>query len=236
MTGYGEIRGTVSIAGNTISVTGEGDVIKYRREWRGGEYTRLLVRPRRLELVPMYPVLLPKKITNYVMVRLLEPIHIPSRGEAMIYIKIPVELAVMTYDRYRRYDLVDVFPVMKIKYVLYGSPDRGLIARYWESVPMTDPPDTSIGEARVLVNIRSRYDGWVEIGRILLDSQILKLYYVPGTWRASTQAITMVVNSPATATIYYGRKVEMEARPVHDPPGLRPPRILARTEMLYGLR
>ncbi len=235
MKGYGVFEGTVEILDFKIFAKREDEFVKYTRIWPGGSVTKMIFRPTRLELAPIYPVLLPRLITTYIHVKLIEPILVPARGEALIYIKIPVDLAVYAYGPYRRFSIIDIFSIKKIKYTLYGIPDRGLIARYCESLPYTFIPDMMCGEAVSLIQIRNRYNDWVEVGRILLDAQILKLYYLPGTCKAYTQAIVMVTNSPVTATIYYGRKIEPQARPIHDPPGLRPPRLLAKTEMLWGL-
>lgn len=237
MSGFGVIEDKVSINNHVIVVEKEGEIAHYYRYVNGEvRVSKTIVKPVRFELVPFYPVMLPIRFTNYILVELSRNILVPSKGEVTIYVKIPVNLAVYAYGRHRRFKIIDVFSINKIKYTLYGIPDRGIVARYWRSPPNVDLPEPMMGEAIALVNIRNRYDGWVEIGKILLDSQILRLYYIPRSWTAYTQVVIMAVNSPITATIYYGRRIEANAKPIHDPPAFKPPRILAKTEMLWGLK
>ncbi len=237
MSGYGILEEEARVRDYILKVKYEGEIAHYSR-YKGSELivSKTIVKPTRFEIVPFYPIMLPTRFTNYILIVFTRKIAVSTRGEALIFIKVPVDIAVYAYGAHRKFLIIDVFSINKIKYALYGVPDRGVIARYWVSEPLTEIPESSLGEAVSLVHIRNRYDGWVEIGKILLDVQILKLYYVPHTWNAYTQVITMAVNSPSTATIYYGRRIEAGARPIRDPPDLRPPRILAKTEMLWGLK
>ncbi len=212
-------------------------VIEYTRKYRGeAVVSRILYHATRLELLPMYPVMLPKKFTTYILVKLEKPVAVPPRREVDIYIKIPVDTAVYAYGPLHRFLVIDVFTHHRIKYYLYGPPDRGVVARYAYSKVYVKKPETEFGEALAYIHIRNRYISWVEVGQVLLDAQILKLYYKPETWNACTQYISLVANSPSTASIYYGRRISGEYRPIQDPPDLKPPRLLAKTEMLWGLK
>ncbi len=234
--GYGPLGEGGEIAGYRITISkGAGSERKYVREGNGVKVSKIIHEPLRIDLVPIYPVLLPHRITTYIMVYLDQYIHVPSRGELEVYIKIPVDLAVYAFGRLHRFTIVDVLNINPIKYCLYGPPDRGVIARYARSRIFLRRPSIKPGEAVAKITIRNKHDTWVEIGRILLDAQILKLYYEPGTWNSYTQEITMITNSTSTASIYYGRRINPELKPVIDPPGLRPPRLLSKTEMLWGL-
>ncbi len=234
--GYGLLKEGGEIDGYVLKITrGHTGEKKYIREGHGIVVSKIIHKASRLELVPMYPVLLPDRITTYIMVYLEEKLHVPTRDELDIYIKIPVDLAVYAVGIYHKFSLVDVFSITRIKYCLYGPPDRGIIARYAVSKIYFRKPVVKPGEAIVKIHIRNKYDSWVEIGKILLDAQILKLYYEPGTWNAYTQYISFVADSPMTASIYYGRRLSAELKPIIDPPGLRPPRLLGKTEMLWGL-
>ncbi|WP_052833562.1 DUF432 domain-containing protein [Staphylothermus hellenicus] len=237
MSGYGVVEDKVSINDYVIAVEKQGEIVHYYRYVNNKvKVSKTIVKPARFELVPFYPVMLPIRFTNYILVKLSKKILVPSKEEVTIYVKIPVNLAVYAYGRHRRFKIIDVFSINKIKYALYGIPDRGVVARYWRSNPNLDLPEPTMGEAIALVNIRNRYDGWVEIGKILLNAQILRLYYIPKSWTAYTQVVIMAVNSRTTATIYYGRRIEANAKPILDPPAFKPPRIPAKTEMLWGLK
>ncbi len=236
-TGYGVFEDSVVVGNYRIVLEKvEEGVVKYKR-YCGDDLvvSKTLFKPIRFELIPFYPVFLPERFTNYILVKFDEKVHVPTKGEALIYVEMPIDIAVYVYGPYRKFSIVDVFTTNEVKYALYGVPDRGIVARYVVSHPYTFIPEPELGKATVLINIRNRHDDWIEVGKILLDAQILRLFYVPGTWNAYTQAITMAVNSPVTATIYYGRRIEPKARRIHDPPDLRPPRIMAKTEMLWGI-
>ncbi len=238
MPGYGALSGAVSIGEHELVIEKRGrDVIEYRRKTRGKlEVSRLLYHATRLELLPMYPVLIPRKITTYVLVKLNNPLAVPPRREIDIYVKIPIDTAVYAYGSLHRFLVVDTFTIHRVKYYLYGPPDRGVVARYAESGVYMEKPQLSFGEAAAYIHVRNRHDSWVEIGLILLDAQTLKLYYEPGTGNAYTQYISFVANSAVTASVYYGRRISPGYKPILDPPDLKPPRLLAKTEMLWGLQ
>ncbi len=238
LNGYGVFKESIRIGEHKIKIQKrKTGVVEYKRSI-GEEIvaSKIVLSPTRFELLPFYPVFLPKKITTYILVYLAEEIDVPPRKELDLYIKIPVDTAIYAYYQPHRFTIIDIFTENRVKYCLYGPPDRGIIARYAESNLFFKKPECVRGEAIVPLHIRNRLDSWTIIGKILLDSQILKLYYENETWHAYTQHISMVVNSSVTASIYYGRRPRYELKPIHDPPDLRPPRLLAKTEMLWGLK
>ncbi len=190
----------------------------------------------RFELIPLYPVFVPENITRFIEIEFDNSIIVPSNDTVEIYVKIPVDIGIYVYDKYRKYELVDVFDVNKIDYSLYGSVVEGLLARYYRSRIYTDIVDSELGEAVSFIKIINRHENIVEVKRIVLDSQILKMYYKTGTWKAYTQKIYMNIIARDKAIITYGEPFIEDVVPINDPEGFKPPRIRTSNEMLWGLK
>lgn len=183
---------------------------------------------------PFYPVLLPRRITNFILVDFIEKIRLAPGSYAEIYVYIPVDIAVYVYrDRY--FDIIDVIEGTDPKYALYGSTSMGIVARYMASKTFTEEPEPVFGKAVSLLKIHNPLDEWIIFTQILLDSNNLALYYEERSWRAYTQEIHVTINSKTAASIKYGRPFREGLRRIDDPKDFKPPRISPGTEMLWGI-
>ncbi|RLF66937.1 MAG: hypothetical protein DRN30_01195 [Thermoplasmata archaeon] len=185
-------------------------------------------------IVPIYPVLVPKKITDYVLVELDRKIEIAPSAKTEFYIQIPVDIAVYAY-RDKDFTIIDIIPGYKPKYALYGSPNEGVIARYMRTSIYNSEPTPEIGKAVALVRVRNKTRGWVTLTKILVHSNNLRLYYEEGSWRACIQKLNVVVDSRSTASVTYEGITCTGVKPIDDPLGLKPPRIVYKTSMLWGI-
>ncbi len=238
--GYGVLDRGRFVVGDYVLVVEEfGEGLRYSRFFgKRLVFDSFIVGASRLVLVPIYPVLVPKKITRFVLVEYSGFVDVGPGHSVSFYIYVPVDFAVYSYGS-RGYDVVDVFKGVNPKYAVYGPTlglERGeaIIARYYKSEIYYEDPGPRPGLAVTRVHVVNNTDSWVRVSRILIDSNIAILYYEPGSWRACIQELEMNINTSSTATIRYGEPIYGMLRRIDDPKDLKPPRIGALTEMLWG--
>ncbi|OYT40496.1 MAG: hypothetical protein B6U89_01980 [Desulfurococcales archaeon ex4484_58] len=237
LSGYGELKEPVSIGPCRIFYEEiDREIIVYRRLCNGRvEAEEIVSKPLKFEIIPLYPVFTPYIITKYVSIHLTQPLIVPSNSSITIYLKLPVDIGVYVYDLNGRYELIDVYPPLKVKYGVYGTVENGVIARHYISPIYRDLIKPGFGEAVAKVNVLNRFERWVKVSRIVLDSQLLRLHYIKGSWEAYTQEILFEISSPTIAYISYGSSFIEKAIPINDPEGFKPPKLRGRSEMLWGL-
>ena len=235
--GYGFFEDKIVVGSYKIECSLHEDYIHYSRAKESSvERSKIIKNAEKLELLPIYPVFLPLAITKYVIVYFTEALNIPPSGNATIYIKIPVDISVYAYDANDNFTVIDVFAVSSVKYALYGPIEEGIIARYYKSEVFLDPVDPKLGEALARIKIVNKTDSWVEIGKVLLDSQLLRLHYKPRTWEAYTQEIAVNILACDKAIVNYLDKFVKNVVEIRDPEGFKPPRLRGSNEMIWGLR
>ncbi len=228
-----------------VTVSKNGTVEYVRRTNRkmnteiiSGERRARIVGLDKLILQPIYPVLIPKRLTTYILVKYNDVVMIAPGGRLEYYILMPVDIAILSV-RNQSYSLIDVFNVGKVKYTLYGSVESGVIARYAESKIYFGEEDAlddlNIGLALVKIRASNKSREWVTLTKILLEANPLKLYYEENTWRAYSRLINININSPRTATVTYSSSPKPGLMEVIDPPELKVPFMAQKTSMLWGL-
>ncbi len=237
--GYGMLaEGEYVIGEYKIAITSrDSNVFIYTRTAKSKMeiiLSKVVVGLEKMLVIPMYPVLVPKKITNYVLIDFEKPVQLAPFSQTHIIIQVPVDIAVYVYKK-NEFSILDVFPITRTKYTLYGHPNEGVIARYSISKVYFEEPEPQIGYSIAHLIIRNKTKEWVEVSKVLLDSHILRLYYIAGTWSSYVQDIIMTITSRSTAIITYGDIRVRNVVAIDDPPDLKPPRILPKTEMLWGI-
>jgi len=235
--GYGRIGvGRYKLLNYTIEITDfNGEGIKYARSENGSILAdSLVIGSHDVVIVPIYPVLVPKRITEYVLVELDRKVNIAPRAETGFYVQIPMDIAVYAYKD-RDFTILDLIPGYNPKYTLYGSPNEGIIARYIKTSIYNDEPKPEVGKAISLVRVHNKTREWVTLTKILLHSGNLRLYYEEGSWRACVQELNVTIDSKSTASVAYGEVTCKGMKALDDPPSLRPSRIVYKTNMLWGI-
>jgi len=238
LSGYGFIDvGEVNVGKYRISIVRSESSLTYTRYYEGKPCVSKKIQGKpRIELVPLYPVFTPNIITKYVEIEFEANIVIPGYRNIVSFIKMPVDIGVYVYDEKNNYYLIDVFETNTINYSLYGSIVEGVIARYYKSPVYNDLVKPSFGEAVSKIRIINKHEKIVEVGRIVLDAQIIKMYYKPGTWEAYTQEIYMNILSRDKAIITYGKPFVENIVEINDPEGFKPPKLRSSNEMIWGLK
>jgi hypothetical protein len=125
---------------------------------------------------PVEPVNLPKEVTRYLEIH-FSPVAIGPEGSQVVYLTFPIEIGVFLESK-GDYDVLDIFTLTRPKYSLYGPAEEGVITRYAESqvydrIPGTDP----MKEGVMALSITNASRSWVEVSRVVIDTDTLSLYY-----------------------------------------------------------
>ena len=173
---FGRYRGTFrSESGEILIEVEEGDgLLTYRRRCGEDKFERILVAGMAEVIInPVEPVNLPKGITNFLMIE-FPPVMIEPGATRTVYLKFPVEFGVFV-ESARDIEAVDIFSPTTQKYTLYGTPTRGLIARWYGSEVYTEFPEVDLHREGVMeFTITNTYREWVEVSRAVFESVDMK--------------------------------------------------------------
>ena len=142
---FGRYKGTFRRESGEILVEVEEDdgLLTYRRRCGGDKFERILIATMAEVIInPVEPVNLPKDITNFLMIE-FPPVMIEPGASRTVYLKFPVEFGVFV-ESARDIEVVDIFAPTTQKYTLYGTPSRGLIARWYGSEVYTEFPEVDL--------------------------------------------------------------------------------------------
>ena len=189
---FGRYKGTFRRESGEILVEVEedGGLLTYRRRCGEDKFERILV-TRMAEVIinPVEPVNLPKDITNFLMIE-FPPVMIEPGASRTVYLKFPVEFGVFV-ESARDIEVLDIFAPTTQKYTLYGTPSRGLIARWYGSEVYAEIPEVDLYREGVMeFTITNTYREWVEVSRAVFESVDMKIYY--GDFVASTATMRVV--------------------------------------------
>lgn len=160
-----------------IWIEEDGGFFSYHRSSDDGTIHKVIGgRPGRIVISPVEPVNLPKEVTKYLEIR-FTPMAIEPDSVQECYLKFPIEAGVFLKGKGEG-DILDIFGLTRAKYSLYGTPDDGIITRYYESpiydrIPVSDPAREGV----LSLTLRNSSRGWVECSRIVIDCSSLYLYY-----------------------------------------------------------
>jgi hypothetical protein len=96
---------------------------------------------------------------------------VDQKGQAVVYAKMPIEIGV--YYRLAKDEevLLDAFSLRRQQYVLYDSPESGVVCRYIETPVSTDKHEIKAmkyEEAVVRIKIRKEIDNVVKVSRVIV--------------------------------------------------------------------
>jgi uncharacterized protein len=93
-----------------------------------------------------------------------------------IFLTFPVEVGVFV-EGIRETEVIDIIPVQRPKYSLYGSPRKGIITRFARSGRHRDvPPVEGVREGVLKLALRNSFSDWIHISRVVLPEDEIWLY------------------------------------------------------------
>ncbi|WP_165394724.1 DUF432 domain-containing protein [Methanofollis fontis] len=163
--------------GFSIEVNQENGIYVYRRSLDGSSAERKLVSSGgRVIVNPVEPLNLPREVSRHLIVE-FEPVSIEPGAQETVYLTFPIEVAVFVAAK-GNYEVLDIFSWNRQKYTLYGSPDRGLIARWWGSQVAFSPPLVDPRREGLLsLTITNATNAWVDVSRVVLEGYGMKIFY-----------------------------------------------------------
>lgn len=155
----------------------DGKFFRYVREGDGRVEKNVFSTLGRVIVNPVEPVNLPKRITNFLLVRFSRSFIAEPKSSTEVFLTFPVEIAVFVAAK-RSVGLVDVFSLVRPKYTLYGNPRNGIICRFWESDVHFEIPEVEYYREGVMkLRITNSDDDWIEISNLVFDIYGMKIYY-----------------------------------------------------------
>ncbi|MDY0385740.1 MAG: DUF432 domain-containing protein [Methanolobus sp.] len=187
---------TVELEDTVITVEKQGGNLIYRRMSEGEEETELVLlnNDGNILINPIEPVNLPKKHnTSFLLIDFKHPVLIRPGDRKKIYLSFPVEIGVFVSDKAGNHEVIDIFTFSRVKFTLYGSHDRGLICRYWESDIFTDIPKTNIlKEGYIELEIINDSNHLMEVTKVVFNAYGMKIYH--GNKRIVMNASMRIIN------------------------------------------
>ena len=93
-----------------------------------------------------------------------------------VFLTFPVEVGVFV-EGLRETEVLDIIPVQRPKYSLYGSPRKGVITRFGRSGRHRDvPPVEGMREGVLKLAIRNSFSDWIRVSRVVLPEDQIYLY------------------------------------------------------------
>ena len=162
-----------------IKIDGKGKMKRYYRRVRDDEIEKLIsAQEGKLVVNPVEPVNLPKiGVAEHLMIEFEKPYIIEPYIEDTFYLKFPVEIGVFLVDK-KDVERIDIFTKVKQKYALYGSPEHGILCRWWKSDIYREKPDVEkLEEGIIRIDIKNNYKEWVEIKKLVFRAFDMKIFY-----------------------------------------------------------
>lgn len=162
----------------SFGIEKKGNFFRYFREIAGGEKVEktLLSDFGRIIVNPVEPLNLPETITHFLEIE-FPSVFIEPFSRKEIYLTFPIEIGVFVAAK-KDIQVLDIFSFHPQKYSLYGTPSEGIVTRWHrsevhENLPELDHHKTGVIKLILVNNHRE----WVEISRVVLDGNGMKLYY-----------------------------------------------------------
>lgn len=187
---FGSYEFGVSLDFDTVSVEtyrDNGLCIYHRKS--DHDVTKVISSASGLLLVnPIEPVTQPKRLTHYLLIEVRTPILLAPGSDLAFFMTFPVEIGLFAdikkgpelgfFGEARKIAPIDSFTLTNPKYTLYGTQEKGIICKWWESSVHTRIPEVnSLQEGVLHIETRNRSNGWAELTKIVLDAYNMKIFY-----------------------------------------------------------
>jgi hypothetical protein len=134
-------------------------------------------RPLVLGIVPIAPLYTPAKYGSHLMLKLATPLVLDPKSHVDAYLTMPIEIGVVRASE-DDVQIIDAFSVGQSKYALYGTPELGVICRYYETrINHEIPKVAPYREAVVRVHFHNYTEKISTINRIVIPIEGADFYY-----------------------------------------------------------
>jgi hypothetical protein len=149
---------------------------QYRRDLAGETVERSISAGlSRLLVYPVEPFNTGSGIATHLELE-FPPLILEPGAIETIFLTFPVEIGVFV-EGLRETEVLDVFPVLRPKYSLYGAPRKGIITRFARSGLHREVPAVKGAREGVLkLAIRNGFSEWTRVSRVVLPEDQIHLY------------------------------------------------------------
>jgi hypothetical protein len=160
----------------TIETVQDNGLVMYHRK-SDTDITKFISTPSSIIVNPVEPVTQPQEITHYLLIELKSSVLISPHSTLTFFVTFPIEVSVYVSAR-KVLEQIDSFTLTTPKYTLYGTPDNGLVCKWWKShVHSTIPEVTPHLEGVMKVKVRNTSDDWMELRKMVFDAYYMKIFY-----------------------------------------------------------
>ncbi len=204
----------------TLEVACTASHCTYKR-YKGSKLERIVYLGRQ-ERIVVHPIVY-TGLTKCIFVRFPLIFELSPQTAIKVPIIYPIDVAVSVIGKGVR--AIDYIKRSKVKYALYGRPERGMICRYLKQDLERVPEE---GEEISLAMISNVGDESVELGLLVFPRDLLEIYYLPDS--------DNVFISPLIVVIKEGL-VEIrpsKARPSFEYVKVPKEKVIQSWQMIYG--
>jgi len=216
----------------------EGNCIYRRQSSETGESVEEILGG--VDELRLYPDIYGGENVYYLYLDLERELLLAPDSETMITVGVPIAIRVVMIKRFmfrdvstgkewveeRKYE-VDRIPLSKVTYALYGSPERGILARYYKAKVGSW---LILKEAPMEVYIFNNTQRVEKVKRIVFPTLLPKLFFVPGSGKVDVSPIAVEIER-GVATIRRLRDTPRKQGYVEVPDTGKVPRWVA----IFGL-
>jgi hypothetical protein len=152
------------------------------------DITKIISSKSDLLVSPVEPVTQPAPITNYLLIEMKSPVFVAPESTTRFFVTFPVEIGIFTqikkridlgfFDKTETSELMDSFTLTTPKYTLYGTPNKGIICKFWKSEIHTKMPDIDpLREGTMKIEIQNASNRWGHLTKLVFNAYHMRLYY-----------------------------------------------------------
>lgn len=170
----------------TIETYEESGAYTYHRQ--PADVTKIISSTSNLLLNPIEPVTQPKQITHYLLLDITPPISLSPNIALTLFATFPIEIGIFSQikketdlgfftEPRKTITLIDTFTFTNPKYTLYGTPDQGIICRFWKTkIHHKTPEINPLLEGIMKIDLENT-GSWTELTKLVFDARHMKIYY-----------------------------------------------------------
>lgn len=173
----------LTLPGNKITFTklGEGK-FSYQRTNLQNEIIKKVIAVRtknlEIEIAPALPIHLPAYKTDFMFLRLTNPLHIGKHASTEMTISVPIEIGIYSIDGKVVHPIEYLLcPPSYSKYGLYGQPEQGRLCNYATVSLETNEKLQHFAFGTMQLAIKNELEKGMSIGRIVFPITDHDIYY-----------------------------------------------------------
>ncbi|MFB5599753.1 MAG: DUF432 domain-containing protein [Nitrososphaeraceae archaeon] len=153
----------------------------YEKRIESNVLKRILLKPYeiRSDEIGIFPILnrnIGTLYLNYILIKFKTEVIVPKNANIIIYATIPIDIGIFSYQKHDE-TLIDNICLNKIKFTLYGKPEKGIICRYKEAEINEERLTKKYEEALVKIIIKNNLENSTIVNKIVIPVDDIMIDY-----------------------------------------------------------